>query len=320
MSDPLRLDDRVAIVTGAANGLGRAEALALARAGARLVLNDLPSDAVYAVLNEIAVAGGQAVVAAGDVGEWSTGEQLLAAALDAYGRLDILVNNAGVLRDRMIFSMSAEEWDTVLRVHLRGHFVTSRLATAHWREQSKQAGGPVYGRIVNTSSEAFLLGSTGQPNYAAAKAGIAALTVATARGCARYGVRANAICPRARTAMTADLMGPPPTSPSPSTGGAVDPLAPEHVAPLVVYLASPAAEAINGEVFVVHGGVAAVLEPPRIRATFQAAEHGSPDGMWTLESVGRALAGLSSGAGFMSEDTLALATETIGFPARDSTT
>jgi NAD(P)-dependent dehydrogenase (short-subunit alcohol dehydrogenase family) len=311
MSGPLRLDDRVAIVTGAANGLGRAEALALARAGARLVLNDLPSDAVYAVLNEIAVAGGQAVVAAGDVGEWSTGEQLLAAALDAYGRLDILVNNAGVLRDRMIFSMSAEEWDTVLRVHLRGHFVTSRLATAYWREQSKQAGGPVYGRIVNTSSEAFLLGSTGQPNYAAAKAGIAALTVATARGCARYGVRANAICPRARTAMTADLMGPPPA------GGAVDPLAPEHVAPLVVYLASPAAEAINGEVFVVHGGVAAVLEPPRVRAVFRS---GAADGMWTLESVGRALAGLSSGAGFMSEDTLALAAETIGFPARDSTT
>jgi 3-oxoacyl-[acyl-carrier protein] reductase len=314
MPDPLTLDGRVAVVTGAANGLGRAEALALARAGARLVLNDLPSDAVYAVLNEIAVAGGQAVVAAGDVGDWSTGEHLLAAALDAYGRLDILVNNAGVLRDRMIFSMSAEEWDTVLRVHLRGHFVTSRLATAYWREQSKQAGGPVYGRIVNTSSEAFLLGSTGQPNYAAAKAGIAALTVATARGCARYGVRANAICPRARTAMTADLMGPPPA------GGEVDPLAPEHVAPLVVYLASPAAEAINGEVFVVHGGVAAVLEPPQIRATFQAAEHGSPDGMWTLESVGQALAGLSSGAGFMAEDTLALATETIGFPARDSTT
>ena len=311
MAGTLPLAGRVAIVTGAANGLGRAESLALARAGARLVLNDLPSDAVYAVRNEIAAAGGQAVVAAGDVGEWSTGAQLLAAALDAHGRLDILVNNAGVLRDRMIFTMSPAEWDEVIRVHLRGHFVTSRFATAYWREQSKQAGGPVYARIVNTSSEAFLLGSTGQPNYAAAKAGIAALTVATARGCARYGVRANAICPRARTAMTAELMGPPPSS------DAVDPLAAEHVAPLVVYLAGPAADAINGEVFVVHGGVAAVMEPPRIRSVFRS---DAPDGMWTLESVGRALGGLSSAAGFMCEDTLSLATETIGFPARDSPT
>jgi NAD(P)-dependent dehydrogenase (short-subunit alcohol dehydrogenase family) len=318
MGDELTLTGRVAVVTGAANGLGRAEALALARAGARLVLNDLPGDAVQAVAAQIRADGGQAVVAAGDVGDWPTGERLLAAALGAYGRLDILVNNAGVLRDRMIFSMSEQEWDTVIRVHLRGHFVTTRLATAHWREASKQAGGPVYGRIVNTSSEAFLLGSAGQPNYAAAKAGIAALTVTTARSCARYGVRANAICPRARTAMTAGLMGLPP-------GGGADPLAPEHVAPLVVYLAGPAAEAINGEVFVVHGGVAAVLDPPRVRAAFLAAEHGSPDGMWTLESVHAALspafghaaasAGSTPSAGFMCEDTLALATETIGFPA-----
>jgi NAD(P)-dependent dehydrogenase (short-subunit alcohol dehydrogenase family) len=309
MDDPLTLAGRVAIVTGAGNGLGRAEAMALAGAGALLVLNDLPGDAVAAVARDIWAAGGQAVVAAGDVAEWSTGEALLAAALDSFGRLDVLVNNAGVLRDRMIFTMSAEEWDTVIRVHLRGHFVTTRFATAYWREASKQAGGPVYARIVNTSSEAFLLGSAGQPNYAAAKAGIAALTVTTARSCARYGVRANAICPRARTAMTADLMGPPPD-------GAVDPLAPEHVAPLVVYLASPAGEAINGEVFVVHGGVAAVLGPPRIRAEFHA---GSPDGMWTLESVhaalGPAFGSGAAAAGFMCEDTLALATETIGFPA-----
>jgi NAD(P)-dependent dehydrogenase (short-subunit alcohol dehydrogenase family) len=307
--EALTLTGRVAIVTGAGNGLGRAESLGLARAGALLVLNDLPGDAVQAVAGQIGAAGGQAVVAAGDVAEWSTGEELLVAALKTYGRLDILVNNAGVLRDRMIFAMSAQEWDTVLRVHLRGHFVTTRMATAYWRDASKQAGRPVYARIVNTSSEAFLLGSAGQPNYAAAKAGIAALTVTTARSCARYGVRANAICPRARTAMTAELMGPPPA-------GAVDPLAPEHVAPLVVYLAGPAAESINGEVFVVHGGVAAVLDPPRIRATFHA---DSADGMWTLDAVhqalGPAFASGSAAAGFMCEDTLALATETIGFPA-----
>lgn len=304
----MTLEDRVAVITGAGNGLGRAEAFALARAGARLVLNDLPGSGVDGVAAAVVASGGHAVVVTGDIGEWDTGERLVKAALDAYGQLDIVVNNAGVLRDRMIFTMSADEWDLVLRVHLRGHFITTRLATAHWRDASKQAGGPVYARIVNTSSEAFLLGSPGQPNYAAAKAGIAALTVATARGCARYGVRANAICPRARTAMTASLMGAPPD-------GLVDPLAPEHVAPLVTYLAGPAAEGINGEVFVVHGGTVAVLNPPSIRSVFQA---DTEDGMWTLEAVERALA-LSFPAtagptpGFACEETLALADETIGF-------
>jgi 3-oxoacyl-[acyl-carrier protein] reductase len=308
MDEALAVDGRVAIVTGAGNGLGRAESLALARAGALLVLNDLPGEA-DGVAAEIRDAGGQAVVAAGDVADWATGEKLLATALEQYGRLDIVVNNAGVLRDRMVFTMSPEEWDLVIRVHLRGHFVTTRLATAYWREQRNAAGRPVYARIVNTSSEAFLLGSLGQPNYAAAKAGIAALTVTTARSCSRYGVRANAICPRARTAMTAELMGPAPE-------GSVDPLAPEHVAPLVVYLAGPAAEAINGEVFVVHGGVAAVMEPPRVRSVFRAS--GTPDGMWTLDAVasalGPAFGDRAPSVGFLCEDTLELATETIGFP------
>jgi NAD(P)-dependent dehydrogenase (short-subunit alcohol dehydrogenase family) len=259
MGDQFSLAGKVAVVTGAGAGLGRAEALGLAAAGARMVLNDLPGDAVHAVAEEIRACGGEAVVCAGDVSEWATGEALL----DAYGRLDIVVNNAGVLRDRMVFSMSEEDWDVVLRVHLRGHFVTTRVATAYWRSLSKASGAPVYGRIVNTSSEAFLLGPPGQPNYAAAKAGIVALTASTARGCARYGVRANAICPRARTAMTADLMGPPPATDN-------DPLAPEHVAPLVTYLAGPAGERINGEVFVVHGGLVALMAPPTVRASFRA--------------------------------------------------
>jgi len=309
MTQPLQLDGRVAIITGAGNGLGRAEAHALAAAGASVILNDLPGDAVERVAAEITQDGGIAVISAGDIGQWSTGEDLIATALRQFGQLDILVNNAGVLRDRMIFSMSEQEWDLVLRVHLRGHFITSRLATAHWREMSKQSGGPVYARVVNTSSEAFLLGSSGQPNYAAAKAGITALTVTTARSCGRYGVRANAICPRARTAMTAELMGGAPES-------GPDPLAPEHVAPLVTFLASPAADAINGEVFVVHGGVAAVMAPPTVRDVFRATDYGSADGMWTLDSIAGALAGFAtgpSGAGFLCEDTIALADQTIGF-------
>jgi 3-oxoacyl-[acyl-carrier protein] reductase len=210
----------------------------------------------------------------------------------------------------MIFTMSAEEWDLVLRVHLRGHFVTTRFATAYWRDGSKRQGRPVYARIVNTSSEAFLLGSPGQPNYAAAKAGIVALTMATARSCARYGVRANAICPRARTPMTAGLMGPPPD-------GAADPLSPAHVAPLVTYLAGPAAARINGEVFVVHGGVAALLAPPTVRASFHT-EHGAD---WSVDTLHDALGPLfmqdQPAPGFVCEDTLPLAASTFGEgPAR----
>jgi 3-oxoacyl-[acyl-carrier protein] reductase len=283
------LDGKVAVVTGAGTGLGRAEALGLAAAGARLVLNDLPGDAVH----DVAAAIGDAVVCTGDVGEASTATALLSTALDTYGSLDILVNNAGVLRDRMVFSMSPDDWDLVLRVHLRGHFLTTQVATAYWRSQSKALGAPVYGRIVNTSSEAFLLGPPGQPNYAAAKAGIVALTVSTARGCARYGVRANAICPRARTAMTAELMGP-----APDDGA--DPLSPTHVAPLVTYLAGPAAERINGEVFVVHGDYTALLAPPTVRASFRA------DGSWSTGTLHEVFGPLFSkeSPGFVCEETI----------------
>ncbi|TWP54091.1 3-oxoacyl-ACP reductase [Lentzea tibetensis] len=255
------LAGKVAIVTGAGAGLGRAEALELARSGAHLVLNDLPG-AASAVVEEIEALGGKAVVVEGDVGERATADALLSAAVEHFGGLHVVVNNAGVLRDRMLFNMSDEDWDLVVRVHLRGHFLLSRNAAAHWRQQSKSSGGPVYGRVINTASEAFLLGSEGQANYAAAKAGIAALTVATARGMSRYGVRANAICPRARTAMTAQVFGDAPDGD--------DPLAPEHVAKFVAQLAAPAADRINGQVFVVHGGMVALMAPPTVERRFDA--------------------------------------------------
>jgi NAD(P)-dependent dehydrogenase (short-subunit alcohol dehydrogenase family) len=297
------LDGRVAVVTGAGQGLGAAEAVALAEAGARVVLNDLPGPALEEVRERIRAAGGDAIDCPGDVAEWSTGQELIRTAMRAFGGLDILVNNAGVLRDRMIFSMSEAEWDTVVRVHLRGHFVTTRFATAFWRDRCKRDGAPAYARIVNTASEAFLLGSAGQSNYAAAKGGIIALTLATARGCAPYGVRANAICPRARTAMTGGLMGPAPDGP--------DPLAPERVTPLVTCLAGPAGEHITGEVFVAHGDVVALLGPPTVRAVFHAAT-----GQWSTGELDAALSMVFTEdpprPGFVCEETLPLAKDTFG--------
>ena len=201
MSDT-SLDGRVAVVTGAGAGLGRAEALALARAGARVVLNDLPG-AAEETAAEIKSLGAEVAVAPGDVGETSTADLIMQTALETFGSLDIVVNNAGVTRDRMLFNMSDEEFDLVVRIHLRGHFLLSRNAAAHWRKVAKESGEPVDASVINTASEAFLTGSPGQANYAAAKGGITALTLSTARGLSRIGVRANAICPRARTAMTA---------------------------------------------------------------------------------------------------------------------
>ncbi len=268
------LAGKVAIVTGAGAGLGRAEALALASAGASVVVNDL---AQTDVVDEIEARGAKALFVAGDVSQRATADALVAAATEHFGGLHVVVNNAGVTRDRMLFNMTDDEWDTVIGVHLRGHFLLSRNAAAYWRAQAKATGEAGYGRIVNTSSEAGLTGSEGQPNYSAAKAGITALTLAAARSLDRLGVTANAICPRARTAMTAGVFGDAPD------GSGIDPLSVDHVAPFVAYLASPAAASINGQVFVVHGGMVALLAAPAVEARFAAADTGSA--LWSPESL-----------------------------------
>lgn len=264
------LDGRIAVVTGAAAGLGRAEAIGLAAAGATVVVNDLAgaldgSD----VVDTIAAAGGTAVPVPGDIADAGTATAIMQTATDTLGGLDIVMSNAGVVRDKMLFNMSDDDWDLVIRVHLRGHFLLNRNAGAYWRAASKQTGGPVYGRLINTASEAGLLGPEGQANYGAAKAGITALTLSASRALGRYGVRANAICPRARTAMTADVFGEAP-GPSATNPDGVDPLGPEHVVRLVTYLAGPDADAVTGQVFVVYGSQVTLMAAPTVEEVFAA--------------------------------------------------
>lgn len=250
--------DRVAIVTGAGRGLGRAYALGLAAEGAKVVVNDLgvgthgdataerPADEVVA---EIRKAGGEAVANFDDVADWDGGANIVGTALDAFGRLDVVVNNAGFVRDRMFVSCTPDEWDAVIRVHLRGHFCVSRHAVDHWRSEMK-AGQKVDARIINTSSGAGLQGSVGQSAYSAAKAGIATLTLVQAAELARYGITVNGLAPNARTRMTetafADAMK--------AKEGEFDIFAPENTAPLVTWLASARSADVTGQIFELVGG------------------------------------------------------------------
>jgi NAD(P)-dependent dehydrogenase (short-subunit alcohol dehydrogenase family) len=260
------LEGRIAVITGAGRGIGREHALLFAREGARVVVNDLGGSvegtgsdlsAAEQVVEEIRAAGGQAVANHDDVADWEGGRRLVQAALDSFGDLHVLVNNAGILRDRVLVNMTEEEWDSVIRVHLKGHFVPTRHAAAYWREQSK-AGREVKASVVNTSSTSGLLGNPGQSNYGAAKAGIAAFSIIIAQELGRYGVRVNAIAPAARTRMTEQTPGLSEVVKKPETG--FDAWDPAHISPLVACLAMEDCPA-TGKTFFVQGGKVQSMTP-----------------------------------------------------------
>ncbi len=279
------LEGKVAIITGAGGGIGREHALLFAREGAAVLVNDLGCDGrgvgsdpgpAQAVVAEIEGAGGAAAANSGDVSNWGDAEALIAQAVETFGRLDILVNNAGILRDRMAFNMSEEEWNPVVDTVLKGTYAPSRFASAHWREQFKKTGTPVDAAIISTSSESGLYSNSGQANYAAAKAGVAALSTVLARDLANLGVRSNAIAPVANTRLWGGLSStyevPPP--------GEFDPMWPGQVAPFVAWLASDLAQGISGQIFGVSGNRIQL-----IRGYHPVTQIDSEDKDWTLDRI-----------------------------------
>ena len=281
------LDGKVAIVTGAGRGIGRDHALALAKAGAKIVVNDLGgstagegADATPAqtVADEIKAAGGEATANYDNVADFQGAENMVKQAIADFGRLDILVNNAGILRDRMLVSMTEAEWDAVIAVHLKGHFAPTHHAATYWRAQSKE-GNQINGRVINTSSPSGVFGNVGQSNYGAAKAGIAAFTIITAQELSRYGVTVNCLAPNARTRMTEDIFAGMPTP----EAGQWDPLDPSNISPVVVALASDEAQGITGQCFFIYGATINVLKPWDVGTEVK------QDGPWEPDDLLKAL-------------------------------
>ncbi len=275
------LEGRVAIITGAGRGLGRAHALLLAEEGAKVLVNDLGPEADE-VAAEIRAAGGEAVGHACDITDWDAGQRMIETAVRELGGLHVLVNNAGSLADRMLVSMSEVEWDRMIDVHLKGHFVPTRHAAAYWREQAKQ-GHPVKASIIHTSSTSGLLGNPGQTNYGAAKAGIGAFSIICAQELGRYGVRSNCLAPAARTRLTEATPGLGEVVAAPTDG--FDIWDPANVSPLVAYLATEDCE-ITGRTFFSQGGTVRVLEPWRMGARIER------DGRWTVAGLAAEVPGL----------------------------
>lgn len=270
------LDGRVVLITGAGSGLGREHALAMAAAGASVVVNDLRADAAEETVAMVREAGGEASACPGDVADFATAEQLVAFAVDTYGDLHVLLNNAGFLRDAMSFSMTEEDFDAVVRVHLKGHWAPSRAAAVHWRTQSKQ-GREAPRRLIHTASESGLFGGPGQTNYAAAKGGILSMSMSFARELEKYQVTSNCIAPRARTPLTAhQRWTTPPEDPT-----TFDKYHPGNVSPFVVWLASDASQHVNGQAFIVGGSVVV-----RMRS-FHAVAEIRTEGRWQVEELAR---------------------------------
>jgi NAD(P)-dependent dehydrogenase (short-subunit alcohol dehydrogenase family) len=287
------LDGRVAIITGSGRGIGREHALLFASEGAKVVVNDLGGaidgsgddrSPAQQVVDEIRAMGGEAMANDDNVADWEGGRRLVASTVEAFGDLHVLVNNAGILRDKMLVNMSPEEWDSVIHVHLKGHFVPTRHAAGYWREQIK-AGREVNAAVVNTSSTSGLLGNPGQTNYGAAKAGIAAFTVIAAQELSRYGVRVNAIAPAARTRMTEATPGLGDIVKAPSDPGKFDIWDPANISPLVAYL-STASCPLNGKVLFVQGGQIRLFQPWTMTDTLEQNDR------WTVAELAARLPGV----------------------------